>query len=107
MEMDKEIYLSSLYDYYSPLLTDKQKDYFEDYYFNNLSLAEIAENNDTSRNAIHKHIKDTENKLLAYEDKLKLFKEHPYFLLKSGCSLCYNCREWCSQHKFYFHINGG
>ena len=71
MEMDKEIYLSSLYDYYSPLLTDKQKDYFEDYYFNNLSLAEIAENNDTSRNAIHKQIKDTENKrfLFALEQR--------------------------------------
>lgn len=76
MEMDKEIYLSSLYDYYSPLLTDKQKNYFEDYYFNNLSLAEIAENNDTSRNAIHKQIKDTENKLLAYEDKLRLCEKY-------------------------------
>lgn len=37
MEMDKEIYLTGLYDYYSELLTDKQKLYFEDYYFNNLS----------------------------------------------------------------------
>ena len=71
--MDKEIYLSALYDYYSPLLTDKQKNYFEDYYFNNYSLAEIAENNNTSRNAIHKQVKETENKLLDYEDKLKLY----------------------------------
>ncbi len=72
--MDKEIYLSALYDYYSPLLTDKQKNYFEDYYFNNFSLAEIAENNNTSRNAIHKQVKETENKLLDYEDKLKLYR---------------------------------
>lgn len=72
--MDKEIYLSALYDYYSPLLTDKQKNYFEDYYFNNYSLAEIAENNNTSRNAIHKQVKETENKLLDYEDKLKLYR---------------------------------
>lgn len=76
MEMDKEIYLCSLYDYYHELLTDKQKDYFEDYYFNNLSLAEIAENNETSRNAIHKQIKDVENKLLGYEDKLKLCEKY-------------------------------
>lgn len=74
--MDKEIYLTSLYDYYSNLLTDKQKSYFEDYYFNNLSLAEIAENNKTSRNAIHKQIKDTENKLLGYEDKLELCRKY-------------------------------
>ena len=72
--MDKEIYLSALYDYYSPLLTDKQKNYFEDYYFNNYSLAEIAENNNTSRNAIHKQVKETENKLLDFEDKLKLYR---------------------------------
>lgn len=70
--MDKEIYLSGLFDYYSELLTEKQKDYFINYYFNNLSLAEIAENSNTSRNAIHKQIKDTENKLLMFEDKLGL-----------------------------------
>ena len=73
--MDKEIYLSALYDYYSPLLTEKQRNYFEDYYFNNLSLSEIAENNETSRNAIHKQVKETENKLIDYEDKLKLYQK--------------------------------
>lgn len=72
--MDKEIYLSSLYDYYNPLLTDKQKEYFEDYYFNNYSLQEIAENGNISRNAIHKQLKETENKLIDYEDKLKLYQ---------------------------------
>ena len=73
--MDKEIYLSSLYDYYNPLLTDKQKEYFEDYYFNNYSLQEIAENGNVSRNAIHKQLKETENKLIDYEDKLKLYQK--------------------------------
>ena len=73
--MDKEIYLSSLYDYYSSLLTDKQKEYFEDYYFNNYSLQEIAENGNISRNAIHKQLKETENKLIDYEDKLKLYQK--------------------------------
>ena len=73
--MDKEIYLSALYDYYGVLLTDKQKNYFEDYYFNNYSLSEIAENNSTSRNAIHKQIKEVENKLIDYEDKLKLYQK--------------------------------
>lgn len=76
MEMDKEIYLCSLFDYYGELLTEKQKNFFEDYYFNNLSLAEIAENNGSSRNAIHKQIKETENKLIAYEDKLKLCQKY-------------------------------
>lgn len=74
--MDKEIYLTSLYDYYKELLTDKQRLYFEDYYFSNYSLSEIADNQETSRNAIHKQIKDTENKLIYYEDKLKLNEKY-------------------------------
>ncbi len=74
--MKQRIYLINLYDYYGNLLTDKQKDYFTDYYFDNLTLAEIAENNNISRNAIHKTLKEVENKLLFYEDKLKLYEKN-------------------------------
>lgn len=42
--MEKREYLIILYDFYSELLSDKQKEHFEDYYFNNLSLGEISEN---------------------------------------------------------------
>ena len=54
--MEERNYLIILYDYYGELLTDKQRMYFEDYYFNNLSLGEISENDGYSRNAIHKNI---------------------------------------------------
>ena len=64
--MEKREYLIILYDFYSELLSDKQKEHFEDYYFNNLSLGEISENENVSRNAIHKSIKSIENKLYAY-----------------------------------------
>ena len=67
--------LTILYDYYSELLTDKQKLYFEDYYFDNLSLQEIADNNNISRNAVHNSLKDIESKLYYYEDKLKLYEK--------------------------------
>ena len=67
--------ITILYDYYGELLTDKQKLYFEDYYFSNLSLQEIAENNNVSRNAIHNSLKDIINKLKYYEDKLKLYEK--------------------------------
>ena len=70
--MDTQIYLTILYDYYGSLLTNTQQAYFEDYYFNNLSLMEISENYSVSRNAIHKSLKDTEAKLLFYESKLHL-----------------------------------
>lgn len=72
--MDKRNYLIILYDFYGELLNDKQKDCFEDYYFNNLSLGEISENMNLSRNAIYKNIKTSEDKLYYYEDKLNLFK---------------------------------
>ena len=67
--------ITILYDYYGELLTDKQKLYFEDYYFDNLSLQEIAENNNISRNAVHNSLKDIVNKLKFYEEKLKLYEK--------------------------------
>lgn len=70
--MDNRDYLIILYDFYGELLNDKQREYFEDYYFNNLSLSEISENEDITRNAIHKHIKDACDKLNYYEEKLKI-----------------------------------
>ncbi len=73
--MDKTLYLVNLYDYYGELLTEKQREYFEDYYFQNLSLSEISENRNISRNAIHKVIKETENKLLNYEKILKQYSK--------------------------------
>ncbi|MBR1718063.1 MAG: HTH domain-containing protein, partial [Bacilli bacterium] len=65
--MDNRLYLIDLYDLYGELLTDKQQSYFEDYYFDNLTLQEIAENSDVSRNAIHKQIKEAEDKLNHFE----------------------------------------
>lgn len=73
--MEERDKLIILYDFYSELLTDKQKEYFEDYYFSNLSLGEIAENTGLSRNAIHKNIKTVEDKLYFYEEKLELYKK--------------------------------
>ncbi len=73
--MEKRDYFIILYDYYSELFTDKQKKYFEDYYFNNLSLGEISDNINISRNAVHKVIKNVEDKLLFYEDKLKIYNK--------------------------------
>ncbi|MDD2505437.1 MAG: sigma factor-like helix-turn-helix DNA-binding protein [Bacilli bacterium] len=72
--MDNYIYYSSLYDYYGKLLTETQQKYFEDYYFNNLSLQEIANNYNVSKNAISKTLIDVNTKLDDYELKLSLYK---------------------------------
>ena len=74
--MESRFELINLYDLYGELLTEKQQEYFEDYYFSNLSLAEIAENMEISRNAVHNQIKDAEEKLVYYEQHLHLYERN-------------------------------
>lgn len=73
--MDNYNYIIILYDYYGELFNEKQRKYFEDYYFNNLSLGEISDNIGISRNAIHKVIKNMEEKLIYYESNLQLYQK--------------------------------
>lgn len=74
--MENQEHIIMLYDYYGELFNDKQRKYFEDYYFDNLTLQEIAENNDVSRNAVHKQIKETEEKLNHFENILKIYEKN-------------------------------
>lgn len=70
--MDDLVYYSELYDLYGELLTDKQRQYFEDYYFDNMSLSEMADYYDISRNAAFKQVHIAMEKLQEYEAALKL-----------------------------------
>lgn len=74
--MDDRDYMILLYDFYGELFNDKQRFYFESYYFQNLSLGEISDNLRVSRNAIHKAIQKMEEKLTFYEEKLGLYKKN-------------------------------
>ena len=73
--MEKLVYLNDLFDIYSDLLTEKQRMYFKDYYFDNLSFGEIASKYNISRNAIFKQLKIIEDKLTFYEEKLKILSK--------------------------------
>lgn len=68
--IEQLIRLQELYDLYEGLLTPKQREYFELYYHEDLSLAEIADQLQISRNAVHDNIKRTEKALENYEAKL-------------------------------------
>lgn len=70
--MDKIYYLTLLFDFYGELLTEKQKSVIDLYYFNDLSLNEIAEEHGITRQAVLDMIKRTEKLLNQYESKLKL-----------------------------------
>ncbi len=80
MNLDKRTELIELFDIYSELLTEKQKSYFEDYYYMDLSLSEIADNYGVSRNAVFDMLKKTEQILQNYEEKLKIHQKNERIL---------------------------
>ena len=72
--MEEKVKLSILCQLYGKLLAEKQYEFLNDYYNNDLSLSEIAENNSITRQAVRDIIKKGEKKLFEYEEKLLFMK---------------------------------
>lgn len=72
--MEKFAQMAMLADFYGPLLTEKQRNAWDLHYQQDLSLGEIAELEQISRQAVHDLLKRTERILTEYEDKLGLVK---------------------------------
>lgn len=72
--MEKRVYISLLLDLYGELLTDKQRNIMDIYFNDDLSMPEIAELNNTTRQAVYDIINRCEKLLLQYESKLNLLK---------------------------------
>jgi len=72
----KSIEMVMLFDFYGNMLTDKQKEFFDLYYNEDLSLAEIAENEGITRQGVRDAIVRAENLLLEFEEKLGLHKKY-------------------------------
>lgn len=73
--MEKKVQISILCQIYGKLLTEKQLEILTDYYNNDLSLTEIAENNQITRQAVNDIIKKGENKLFELEEKLSFMEK--------------------------------
>lgn len=72
MDIEKDLHFSVLLDYYSDMLTDKQRDVIDLYYNEDLSLAEIAEHENITRQGVRDSIKRGEQTMLELEEKFKL-----------------------------------
>ena len=68
----KDLDISFLLDIYGGLLTDKQRTFLEFYYNDDLSLAEIAENEGITRQGAYDIVKRAKAQLVKFEEKLLL-----------------------------------
>ncbi|MFC5448310.1 putative DNA-binding protein [Paenibacillus aestuarii] len=74
--LEKTNRINLLFDFYEPLLTEKQRTFLQLYFHDDYSLGEIAENFEISRQAVYEHIKRAEQTLRDYENKLQLLHKH-------------------------------
>ena len=72
--MAKNLQVALLKDFYGNILTQKQLNFLEYYYDDDLSLAEIAENEGITRQGVRDAIKRAEFQLFEAEEKLGLVK---------------------------------
>lgn len=73
--MEKNVEISMLCEVYGKLLTKKQLSILQDYYDRDLSLSEIAQNQEITRQAVRDIIMKGENKLFKLEGKLGIMKK--------------------------------
>lgn len=73
--MEKIVEQGLLYDFYGELLTEHQRQIYEARVFDNLSLSEIAQDFEISRQGVHDLIKRCDKILQGYEDKLHLLQK--------------------------------
>lgn len=72
--MEKYVYYGMLFDIYQKLLNERNREVFELYYDENLTLQEIADNLGVSKSYIGRIIKNTEKKLDELESKLHIYE---------------------------------
>lgn len=68
--------INALFDFYGPLLTERQQTFLRCYFHDDYSLGEIAAEFQISRQAVYEHLKRAEAVLEDYECKLGLAARH-------------------------------
>jgi len=73
--MERLLEEALLFDFYGELLTEYQRSIYEDFAMGDLSLAEIAQDEGVSRQAVHDIVKRCRKKLSSYEERLHLVEK--------------------------------
>ena len=73
--LEDKLNIINLIDTYGSLLTDIKLEILQDYYFEDISLGEIAQNRQISRQAVHDSISKSVEKLKNFEDNLKIISK--------------------------------
>lgn len=81
--MEKIVEQGLLYDFYGELLTKHQREIYESAVFEDMSLSEIAEEYEISRQGVHDLIKRCNKLLSGYEEKLHLMEKFLYMKEKA------------------------
>ena len=76
MELEKKVLLSSLFDIYGKLLTEKQQTIFKSYMLDDYSLKEISLEFEVSRSAVFDMMVTIEKNLIHYESILKVHEKN-------------------------------
>lgn len=98
--MPKDLKISYLLDFYGDMLTDTQRDAVDAYYNQDMSLSEIAEDRDISRQGVRDAIKRAEQQLLEMEERLGLAKRFQAMqrTLAAICDCALNIQEQNAQN---------
>ncbi|MDR2646757.1 MAG: DNA-binding protein [Oscillospiraceae bacterium] len=89
--MAKDFSISMLLDFYGELLTQKQRDFLEYYYNDDLSLAEISANEGITRQGVRDAIKRAETQLRLLENRLSLLQR--FDDMREGLTRIINCAK--------------
>ena len=73
--MEEKVKISILLEIYGNLLTEKQYEYMDYYYNQDLSLSEIGDNENITRQAVRTILLKSKKKLEEYESKLKFMQK--------------------------------
>ena len=74
MDLKKSIEIGNVYSFYKNILTEKQRNIFESYYFLDIGLTEISQNLCVTKQTVLDTLKKTERNLIEIDEKLKLTK---------------------------------